>query len=110
MFLRFTSLPIVSLPIGSLPIVRGIIGLGCIILGIIGLVLPFMPGFIFFGIGIICLAGADPRLKKLLAKQPRIERFMQHIDDSSGLAFTQRCKIALAASAEVFVGRRRSER
>ena len=72
----------------SSPIVRGVIGFICIILGVIGLALPFMPGFIFFGIGIICLAGADPRLKKLLVKQPRIERFMQHIDKSSGLALS----------------------
>lgn len=105
MFLRTIFASIVSLPI-----VRGVIGFICIILGVIGLVLPFMPGFIFFGIGIICLAGADPRMKKLLVKQPRIERFMQHINKSSGLAFTRRCKIALAASAEVFVGRRRSQK
>lgn len=94
----------------SLPIVRGIIGFIFMILGFIGLALPFMPGFIFIGIGIICLAGADPRLKKLLGKHPRIERFMRHIDKSSDLAFTRRCKIALAASAEVFVGRRRSQK
>jgi uncharacterized membrane protein YbaN (DUF454 family) len=89
-------------------IVMGLVGFTCLILGVIGLVLPFLPGFIFFGIGIICLAGADPRLNKLLAKQPRIGLFMQRINNSSGLAFTRRCKIALAASAEVFVGRRRS--
>ena len=41
------------------------------------------------------MAGADSRLKKLLAKQRRIERFMQHINNSSDLAFTRRCKIAL---------------
>ena len=78
MFFRTPSLPVGSLLIGSLPVTGGIIGL----------VLPFMP--VFFGIEVICLAGADSRLKKLLAKQRRIERFMQHINNSSGLAFTRR--------------------
>ena len=71
-----------------LRIVLGIIGSICMLLGLIGLALPLMPGFVFFGIGILCLAGAEPRLG----------RFMSN--------FIQRCKVALAASVEVFVDRR----
>ena len=52
----------------------------------------------------MCLSEADLSLKELLVKQPRIERFMRLLDERSGLALTRRCNIALAASAEVFVG------
>ena len=87
-----------------LRIVLGIIGSICMLLGLIGLALPLMPGFVFFGIGILCLAGAEPRLGRFMSKQPRIGLFMQRIENSSD--FIQRCKVALAASVEVFVGRR----
>jgi uncharacterized membrane protein YbaN (DUF454 family) len=89
-----------------LRIVLGIISSICMLLGLIGLALPLMPGFVFFGIGILCLAGAEPRLGRFMSKQPRFGLFMQRIENSSGSDFIQRCKVALAASAEVFVGRR----
>lgn len=89
-------------------IILAIIGSICMFLGFIGLVMPFMPGFVFFAIGTICLASASPFLARQLSKQPRLGQFLARIESSRDMAFVDRTKVVLWAAAEIFVDKKRS--
>ena len=86
----------------------GIIGGLCMILGFIGLVVPLMPGFIFFAIGTLCLASASPSIARQLAKQPRLGRFLARLETAKDLPLTTRAKVMLWAAAEIFVDKKRA--
>ena len=86
----------------------GIIGGLCMILGFIGLVVPLMPGFIFFAIGTLCLASASPFIARQLAKQPRLGRFLARLETAKDLPLTTRAKVTLWAAAEIFVDKKRA--
>ena len=49
------------------------IGVLCVILGFVGLAVPLMPGFIFFGIGIVCLSSASPTCAASSPPIPRLQ-------------------------------------
>ena len=86
----------------------GVIGSLCMILGFIGLAVPLMPGFIFFAIGTICLASASPFMAQQMAKQPRLARFLSRLERAKNLPLKTRAKVALWASAEIFVDKQRT--
>ena len=80
------------------------IGVLCVILGFIGLAVPLMPGFVFFGIAVICLSSASPTLRRKLASYPKVGCFLQELEDTRGL------KLKLRVSAAFRSALRRAER
>lgn len=86
----------------------GVTGCLCMALGFIGLAVPLMPGFVFFAIGAMCLASASPFLAHQLAKQPKLGRFLARLESSRELTLQARLKVALWATAEIFVDKKRT--
>ena len=86
----------------------GVTGCLCMALGFIGLAVPLMPGFVFFAIGTMCLASASPFLAHQLAKQPKLGRFLARLESPRELTLQARLKVALWATAEIFVDKKRT--
>ena len=43
-----------------------------------------MPGFVFFGVAVICLSSASPTLRRKLASYPKVGRFLQELRKPGG--------------------------
>ena len=74
------------------------IGVLCVILGFIGLAVPLMPGFVFFGIAVICLSSASPTLRRKLASYPKVGRFLQELEETRGLELKLRVSAAFRSA------------
>jgi hypothetical protein len=62
----------------------------CTVLGFVGLAIPLMPGFVFFAIAVICFSSASPTLHRKLTAVPKIEQFLQSVQDSRHMPLGQR--------------------
>ena len=86
----------------------GIIGFVCLGLGLLGLAVPLMPGFLFLGVAVICLASASPYVASKMAKNPRLGRFLNCLEAGKDLPFKDRVKLAGLACVEMLNGSKRS--
>ena len=81
-----------------------VIGGICIILGFIGLAVPLMPGFIFFGIAIICLSSGSSRLHKKMLAYPGVGAFLNELESSRGLGIKAQIVAGLRSAAQLLGG------
>ncbi|NCF45066.1 MAG: DUF454 family protein [Proteobacteria bacterium] len=77
----------------------------CLVLGFVGLLVPLMPGFIFFAIAVICLATASPTLRVKLNAIPAVKLFLQDLDDQQDLALKPRLQAGVKSAARLLVGK-----
>tara|TARA_B100001248_G_scaffold217622_1_gene172785 strand:+ start:86 stop:376 length:291 start_codon:yes stop_codon:yes gene_type:complete len=84
-----------------------VIGGICIILGFIGLAVPLMPGFIFFGLAIICLSSGSSRLHKKMLAYPGVGAFLNELESSRGLGIKARIVAGLRSAAQLLGGSHR---
>ena len=80
------------------------IGVLCVILGFVGLAVPLMPGFIFFGIGIVCLSSASPTVRRKLATYPKVASFLQELEDTRGLGLKLRVSAGFRSALRLLGG------
>lgn len=80
------------------------IGGVCVVLGFIGLVIPFMPGFVFFAIAVVCLSSASPALHRKLSTYPQVRRFLQELEQTRGSGIVHRLVGALGSAARLLGG------
>jgi len=81
-------------------------GIVFICLGFLGLLLPFMPGFLFMLGAAACFASLSPRLRRRLHRQPRISRFLTRLESSTHLSVLPRIKLAFWAGLEALTQKR----
>ena len=81
-----------------------VIGGICIILGFIGLAVPLMPGFIFFGLAIICLSSGSARLHKKMLAYPSVGAFLKDLESSRDLGIKARIVAGLRSAAQLLGG------
>ena len=81
-----------------------VIGGICIILGFIGLAVPLMPGFIFFGLAIICLSSGSSRLHKKMLAYPSVGAFLKDLESSRDLGIKARIVAGLRSAAQLLGG------
>jgi len=70
-----------------------LLGIACLFLGVLGLVLPFLQGFLFIGLGLILLSPFSPRLREWVGKHSvpypsvhrKIRRFERWLDRFLGV-------------------------
>ena len=79
----------------------------CIILGFIGLAVPLMPGFIFFGLAIICLSSGSSRLHKKMLAYPGVGAFLKDLESSRDLGIKARIVAGLRSAAQLLGGSHR---
>ena len=79
----------------------------CVILGFIGLVVPLMPGFVFFAIAVICLSSASPGLHKKMLAYPGVGTFLQDLEATRHLGLRARIVAALRSAARLLGGTNR---
>lgn len=75
-------------------------------LGLVGLLLPFLPGFLFLFFAAACFAAVFPQIKRHLSHHPRMLRFFRRIDAGENLDITTQFKLAFWASLEAINPRR----
>ena len=80
------------------------IGVLCVILGFVGLAVPLMPGFVFFGIAVICLSSASPTLRRKLASYPNVGRFLQELEETRGLELKLRVSAGFRSALRLLGG------
>jgi|CXWL01.1.fsa_nt_gi uncharacterized membrane protein YbaN (DUF454 family) len=60
------------------------LGVSCLFLGLLGLVLPFLQGFLFLGIGLILISPFSPAtrdwVKKHTQKYPHVQQKVERLD------------------------------
>ena len=83
-----------------------LVGIGglCIILGFVGLAVPLMPGFVFFGIAVICLSSASPALRRKLASYPMVGLFLHELEENRELEFKLRVRAAFRSALRLLGG------
>ena len=82
------------------------IGAFCLVLGLVGLLVPLMPGFIFFAIATICLAAASHAIRAKLNTYPAVKLFLQHLDQQQILALRSRLLEGVKSAARLLGGKR----
>ena len=70
------------------------------ILGVIGLLLPIVPGWLFFGLAVVCVAQVSPRFRRKLHNNPRMRRFTHRLNQAKALAPVARIKLSFWALVE----------
>ncbi len=89
----------------------GLIGVGmaATVLGFIGIVVPVLPGIVFFAIAAVCFVGASERLRRKLRSKRHFRPYFERFDAAQGLSEWQRIKLAglLSVSALTAYVRRR---
>lgn len=80
------------------------IGILCVILGFVGLAVPLMPGFVFFGIAVICLSSASPTLRRKLASYPRVGLFLQELEETRELELKLRVSAVFRSALRILGG------
>lgn len=83
-----------------------IAGIVLLCLGFLGLLLPFLPGFVFMLGALACFASLSPRLRHRLHRQPRISRFLTRLESSAHLPVLPRVKLAFWAGLEALTQKR----
>ena len=82
------------------------VGACCLVLGFVGLLVPLMPGFIFFAIATICLAAASPAIRAKLNTLPAVKLFLQDLDQQQNLALRARLLEGVKSAARLLGGKR----
>jgi uncharacterized membrane protein YbaN (DUF454 family) len=78
----------------------------CTLLGFVGLVIPLMPGFVFFAIAVLCFSSASPTLHRKLTAVPKIERFLQSVQDNHHMPVRRRVALGVKQAARLVTGDR----
>ena len=81
-------------------------GITLLCLGALGLLLPFLPGFLFLLGAAACFATLSPALHRTLHRQPRVSRFLHRLDASTHLPIVHRVKLAFWAGLEAITPRK----
>ncbi len=76
----------------------------CTVLGFVGLAIPFMPGFVFFAIAVLCFSSASPTLHRKLMAVPQVNRFLSGVQESRHLPLNQRLRHGLKQAALLLTG------
>ncbi len=64
-------------------------------LGFVGLVLPFMPGFLFFAVAAVCFLGASESLRRRMRSNRRFRPYFERYEGAhEGLTEFERMKLA----------------
>ena len=63
-----------------------------------------MPGFVFFGIAIICLSSASPTLRRKLASYPTVGLFLQELEETRELELKLRVSAAFRSALRLLGG------
>lgn len=89
----------------------GLIGIGmtATAIGFIGIVVPVLPGILFFAIAAVCFVGASDRLRRNLRSKRHFRPYFEQYEAAHGLSEWQRIKLAgwLSVSAITAYVRRR---
>jgi len=83
-----------------------LLGSFCLILGGLGLLLPFMPGFLFLLIAAACFASLSPGLRRHFERHPRMRRFFHRLDNGAHLHMGDRARLAFWAALETVLPNR----
>ena len=79
---------------------KALLGTLFLALGLLGLLLPFLPGFLFFLLAIACFASLSPALNRRLHRQPRVSRFLRRLEAGEELDPLSRIKLTFWAGLE----------
>ena len=77
-----------------------LLGSFSLVLGGIGLMLPFLPGFLFLLVAAACFASLSPQVRNHLDRHPRIRRFFHRLDAGTHLSPLARTKLVFWAALE----------
>ena len=77
-----------------------LLGSFSLVLGGVGLMLPFLPGFLFLLVAAACFASLSPQVRNQLDRHPRISRFFRRLDAGADLHAFARMKLVFWAALE----------
>jgi uncharacterized membrane protein YbaN (DUF454 family) len=66
----------------------------CLVLGVLGVLLPLVPGVVFFGFAALIAAWLCPPLRRVLQRQPQLMPYFDATDGLSSLPWRQRLRVA----------------
>ena len=87
-------------------LLKALFGTLFLVLGFLGLLLPFLPGFLFFLIAAACFASLSPALNRSLHGQPRVSRFLRRLEAGEQLDPLSHIKLTFWAGLEAVSPRR----
>ncbi len=87
-------------------LLKALLGTLFLALGFVGLLLPFLPGFLFFLLAAACFASLSPTLNRRLHGQPRVSRFLRRLEAGEQLDPLSRIKLTFWAGLEAVNPRR----
>ena len=70
------------------------------VLGFVGIVIPILPGILFFAIAAACFVAASPALKKRLRAQRHFRGYFERYEATEGLSTWDRSKLAVLLSVD----------
>ena len=71
------------------------------LLGVIGILVPVLPGILFFLMALVCLGIAYPSMRRRLEQQPRLKRFFYRLDETRYLGIAAKGKLFFWAVLEM---------